>query len=88
MKTESETKVYLKDLYNSIVLRDIVQSSKIKDVDTVNRIVEYRVMNTSQIFSAKSISKYLESVNRKVSTETLYAYLDYITSSLIMNKAV
>ncbi len=88
MKTESETKVYLKDLYNSIVLRDIVQRSKIKDIDTLNRIVEYMVMNTSQIFSAKSISKYFESVNRKVSTETLYAYLDFITSSLIMNKAV
>ena len=88
MKTESETKVYLKDLYNSIVLIDIVQRSKIKDIDTLNRIVEYMVMNTSQIFSAKSISKYFESVNRKVSTETLYAYLDFITSSLIMNKAV
>ncbi|GAU79674.1 ATP-binding protein [Fusibacter sp. 3D3] len=88
MKTESETKVYLKDLYNSIVLRDIVQRSKIKDVDILNRIVEYMVMNTSQTFSAKSISKYFESVNRKVSTETLYAYLEFITSSLIMNKAV
>lgn len=88
MKTESEIKVYLRDLYNSIVLRDIVQRSKIKDVDTLNRIVEYIVMNTSQTFSAKSISKYFESVNRKVSTETLYSYLDFITSSLIINKAV
>lgn len=88
MKTESETKVYLRDLYNSIVLRDIVQRSKIKDVDTLNRIVEYMVMNTSQTFSAKSISKYFASVNKKVSTETLYTYLDFITSSLIMNKAV
>jgi predicted AAA+ superfamily ATPase len=88
MQTESETKVYLRDLYNSIVLRDIVQRSKIKDVDILNRIVEYMVLNTSQIFSAKSISKFFESVNRKVSTETLYTYLDYITSSMIMNKAV
>jgi len=88
MQSETEIKVYLRDLYNSIVLRDIVQRSNIKDVDVLNRIVEYMVMNTSQIFSAKSISNFFESINRKVSTETIYGYLEYITSSLIMNKAV
>lgn len=88
MRSETEIKVYLRDLYNSIVLRDIVQRSKIKDVDILNRIVEYMVMNTSQIFSAKSISKFFESIDRKVSTETIYSYIEYITSSLIMNKAV
>ncbi len=88
MQSETETKVYLRDLYNSIVLRDIIQRSKITDVDVLNRIVEYMVMNTSQTFSAKSISKFFESINRKVSTETIYGYIEYITASLIMNKAV
>ncbi len=88
MQSETEIKVYLRDLYNSIVLRDIIQRSKIKDVDILNRIVEYMVMNTSQTFSAKSISNFFESVNRKVSTETIYTYLEYITSSLILNKAI
>ncbi len=88
MQSVTEIKVYLRDLYNSIVLRDIIQRSKIKDVNVLNRIVEYMVMNTSQIFSAKSISRFFESINRSVSTETIYGYLEYITSSLIMNKAV
>lgn len=88
MQSEFEIKVYLRDLYNSIVLRDIIQRSKIKDVDILNRIVEYMVMNTSQTFSAKSISKFFESVNRKISTETIYTYLEYITSSLVLNKAI
>ena len=87
MQSEAETKVYLHDLYNSIVLRDIVQRSRIQDVTILNRIVEYMVLNTSQIFSAKSISKFFESDNRKVSTETIYTYLDHIVSSLIINKA-
>jgi hypothetical protein len=46
------------------------------------------VMNTSRIFSAKSISQYFNSINRKVSTDTIYKYLEHIVSSLIMNKAV
>ena len=45
-------------------------------------------MNTSQTFSAKSISDFFGSINRKVSTETIYGYIEYISSSLIMNKAV
>jgi len=88
MQSVTEIKVYLRDLYNSIVLRDIIQRSNIKDVGILNRIVEYMVMNTSQIFSAKSISRFFESANRSISTETIYRYLEYITSSLIMNKAV
>lgn len=88
MNTESETKVYLSDLYNSIVLRDIVLRSKINDVDILNRVVEYMVMNTSQTFSAKSIASYFESINRKVSTDTIYQYLEHITNSLIFNKAM
>lgn len=88
MKTEYETRVYLKDLYNSVVVRDILMRNNVKDIDLLNRIFEYMVMNTSQLFSAKSISKFFESENRKVSTETIYNYLEYITTSLLINKVV
>ncbi len=88
MQTEAELRVYLHDLYNSIVLKDIVLRAKIKDVSILNRIVEYMVLNTSQIFSAKSISKFFESDGRKVSLDTIYKYIEYILSSLILNKAM
>jgi len=85
--SDEETKVYLNDLYSSVVLRDIIQRSKIKDVDLLNRIIEYLAATPSQIFSAVSISGYFESVNRKISTETLYNYLEHIIASLIFSKA-
>jgi len=88
MQTESEIKVYLRDLYNSIVLRDIVLRGNIKEVVTLNRIVEYMVQNTSKTFSAKSISDFFKSINLKVSTETIYQYIEHITTSCVMNKAV
>ncbi|MCK9225187.1 MAG: ATP-binding protein [Candidatus Muirbacterium halophilum] len=88
MQSEEMTKVYLRDLYNSIVLRDIIQRSNMKDINILNKIIEYLVLNTSQIFSAKSISKFFKSANRSISLETIYNYLEYITSSLILNKAV
>ena len=78
MSTLDETRVFLHDLYNSIVLKDIVQRSGAKDVDLLNKIIEYIVLNPSQTFSVSAISKYFEKDNRKLSTETLYNYLRYI----------
>ena len=87
MKSENETRTFLQDLYNSIVLRDIVQRTGAKEVDLINRIMEYLMLNPSQTFSAKGILNYFKSVNRMVSAQTLYNYLDHIQSSLIVSKA-
>lgn len=87
IKSESETKTFLQDLYNSIVLRDIVQRTGAKEVDLINRIMEYIMLNPSQTFSAKGILNYFKSVDRTVSAQTLYNYLDHIQTSLIVSKA-
>lgn len=87
MKGETETRTFLQDLYNSIVLRDIVQRTGAKEVDLINRIMEYLMLNPSQTFSAKGILDYFKSVDRTVSAQTLYNYLDHIQTSLIVSKA-
>lgn len=87
MEDEEQTKTFLRDIYDAIVLKDIVQRAGIKDVELFNRIIEYLVCNPGQTFSVTSISNYFQSVNRKVSRETIYNYLEHITSSLIMTKA-
>lgn len=86
MENEEQTKTFLRDVYDTIVLRDIVQRAGIKDVDLFGRVMEYLVCNPSQIFSPKSMTDYFLSIDRKVSKETIYNYLEHITSSLIMTK--
>lgn len=86
MENEEQTKTFLRDVYDAIVLKDIVQRAGIKDIELFNRIIEYLVCNPSQTFSAAAISDYFLSMNRKVSKETIYNYLDHIASSLIMSK--
>lgn len=87
MTGEMETRTFLQDLYNSIVLRDIVQRVGAKEVDLINRIMEYLMLNPSQTFSAKGILNYFKSVDRAVSAQTLYNYLEHIQASLIVSKA-
>lgn len=87
MQDEEQTKTFLRDVYDTIVLRDIVQRAGIKDIELFNRIVEYLVCNPSQIFSITSLANYFLGVNRKISKETVYNYLEHITSALIMKRA-
>ncbi|MCF0238031.1 MAG: ATP-binding protein, partial [Sphaerochaetaceae bacterium] len=87
IKNENELKVFLSDLYDSIVLKDIISRYKVQNVDLLNRIVTYLSINMSQIFSGNSIVNFLKSEKRECSKETLYNYLSYIINSCVMNKA-
>lgn len=64
-----------------------MQRANIKDIDLFDRLIEYLVCNPSQTLSINSLTNYLLSINRKVSKETIYNYLEYITNALIMNRA-
>lgn len=86
LESEEQTKTFLRDVYDAIVLRDIIQRAGVKDIELFGRIIEYLVCNPSQVFSPQSMSDYFLSINRKVSKETIYNYLEHITTSLIMSK--
>ena len=85
---EMQTRTYLSDVYDSIVVKDIIARFGIKDIDLFNRIVEYIVTTPSQNFSADSLSNYFANKdNREVSKVTLYNYLEYMTKAMLINKA-
>ena len=66
---------YLQDLYNSVVLKDIVKRNNIRDVDLLERIIAYITANVGTTFSATAISKYLKSEGRTVAPETILNYI-------------
>jgi len=84
MQTDATSKkIYLSDVYNSIVIKDIVTRFNIKDIDLLNRIVTYILTTPSQTFSPDSLKKYMMSDTRNVSLETLY---NYITRANLVSK--
>ena len=84
---EMQVKTYLSDIYNSIVIKDILERFKIKDLDLFNKILTYIVTTPSQTFSAESLSNYLLKDNIEVSKTTIYNYLEYMCRSLLISKA-
>lgn len=66
---------YLRDVYNSVILKDVVRRNNIRDVDLLERIITYVMANVGHTFSARSISNYFKSENRRVSPETVLNYI-------------
>ena len=80
---ENACRQYLKDLFNSVELKDVVKRNNIRDVDMLERIVAYITANIGTSFSATSISKYLKSEGRNISTETVLNYLKACTDAFL-----
>ena len=85
---EEQIRAYLMDIYNSIVVKDIVDRFGIKDLGLFNRIVEYIVTTPSQTFSAEKLAKYFTvNEDRGVTKNTLYNYLEYMVKAMLISKA-
>jgi predicted AAA+ superfamily ATPase len=84
--TEPETQKYLQDVFDTIILRDILIRKKIRDINLLNNIIQFLIENTGNIFSANTISKYLKSQSRSISAETLYNHVEYVVESLLFAK--
>lgn len=81
---ETPSKQYLQDVFNSVVLKDIVRRNNVRDVDLLERIIAYVFGNIGTTFSATAISKYFKSEQRTVSKETILNYLAYCEEAFLL----
>lgn len=84
--TDDEVYTIVRDIYNSTVFSDIVRRNQIRKIDQLERVVKYAFDNVGKTFSAKSISDYLKSENRKVDNETVYGYLEKLEKAYLLHR--
>lgn len=77
---------YLKDIYASVVIKDIVKRNKLRDVDLLERIIAYAVSNIGRTFSANSIAAYLKNEKRPVAVDTILNYLGACEKAFLFYK--
>lgn len=82
---EPSARQYLEDIYSSIILKDIAQRNHVRDMEQLKRILLYFIANVGNPFSASSVTKYLKSEKRNISTETLYNYIDYCKTACLLH---
>jgi len=77
---------YLEDLYNSIVLKDIVHRYGLRDVALFEKIMRYLMENMGNTFSSINLIKFLKQDRRSISNETIYNYIAYSEDAMLMNR--
>lgn len=82
-KTE-DVKRYLADLNDTIIYRDLEIRYAIRKKDVFERIVDFVLISNARIFSAKSISEYMEKQGIRISIPTVIKYLHYLQEAYVI----
>ena len=84
---KEQIRTYLSGIYNTVILKDVVQRNKISDVTGLKNIVKFMFDNIGNSTSAKKISDTMTSRGKKISNHTVENYLEALCKSYILYKA-
>ena len=76
--------IYLKGIYNTVLLKDVVAKNKISDVMILESVIKFVFHNIGSFVSTKKISDTLNSNGRKVSVNTIENYLSALINCYIL----
>lgn len=77
---------YLRSIYNTIVLKDVVARFRIRNINFLNRLLEYIADNIGSLVSAKRISDFLKSQKTQTTPNKILDYLSYLCSSFVIRE--
>lgn len=72
---------YLSDVYNSIILKDIIERENIRDPELLRRLLSFILGNIGRSFSANSVKNYLKNEGISASVTTILNYLSFAESA-------
>jgi predicted AAA+ superfamily ATPase len=85
-KEQEERYKYLADIFDTLILRDIRQKYKIRNLVQMNRIAEYMMDNISNLTSSRKIADTLTKNLDKINHKTVGSYLDYLCNAFAFYK--
>ncbi len=77
---------YLRNVYSTILLKDVVSRESIRNVSFLENLVAYLADNTGSLFSAQNIYKYLKSQHVNMPVQTILNYLRALYNSFFVYK--
>lgn len=77
---------YLRNVYSTIILKDVVKRESIRNVDFLETLALYAADNVGNLFSANNISRYLKSQHVNISALQVINYLKALQNAYLINK--
>ncbi|GHV88021.1 ATPase [Spirochaetia bacterium] len=78
---------YLRGLYSTVLLKDIIENKKIVDVMQLENVIKFMFNNIGNEVSVNKIKNTLATDGRKITPQTIEHYLEALTDSFILYKA-
>ncbi|MBQ0052792.1 MAG: ATP-binding protein [Treponema sp.] len=85
-KNENLIWQYLTDVFNSVILKDVIERNKIKSSEKLISTINFIMENIGNIFSAKSISSFVKNQFKSFGNDMIYDFLYALESAFIINK--
>jgi uncharacterized protein len=85
-KEQEEKYKYLADIFDTLILRDIRQKYKIRNIVLMDKISEFMMDNISNLTSSRKIADTLTKNADRINHKTVGSYLDYLCNAFAFYK--
>ena len=77
---------YVKDIYNTLIVRDITNKYNIRNSYLMDNLTDYLMDNISNLTSTRKIADTLSNKNEKINHKTISKYIDYLCNAFVFYK--
>jgi Predicted ATPase (AAA+ superfamily) len=77
---------YIRSVYSTIVLRDVVERKKIRNTAFLEQLIRFLANNTGSLFSSNSISDFLKNQKVKISPNQVSEYADSLAEAFVVHR--
>lgn len=77
---------YLKNIYTSIVFKDVINRYAVRNTVFLERLVYFLASNIGNIFSAKKISDFLKSQRTNIAPNQVQLYIQHLTNAFLVHQ--
>ncbi len=85
---DNEKYNYIRDVYNTIITRDLVQKYKIRNLADLQSISNYMLDNISNLYSINNIADRIDSAGGNITNKTVNNYINYLENAFLYYKVM
>lgn len=86
-KNDSDKEKYIRDVYNTILIRDLVDKYRLGNATVLKKVSEYLMDNVSNISSSRNISNALINDGTETNYKTVGNYIEHLCNAFVFYEA-
>ena len=83
---EQEAREYQKDVYHTVLLKDVIMRNQIRNVPFIENLVRFLADNAGKIISANSIAKYMKLQGESITSTAIINYTKALCDAYLIHR--